>query len=548
MIGKVAASGSGFRGVVNYLLLGKKDVPNPDRVAWTMAHNLLIDDPDRAPALMRATANQSLRCKKPVYHLAIAWHADENPDDDMMREVGAQTLKDLALDEHQALLIAHKDTAHKHLHIVINRVHPETGKAWSNSNDYKRIEISLRKQAEARGLPYVPGRFNDPSRFAGKGRGARNGEYQAAVRHGKPAPKAMWSKDDIKGLRAVLSPTFAEATSWDDLAGRVAALGFRISPKGQGLIIEGAAGFMKLSDLGKQVRVKSLEEAFGESYVAFAGRAALLPDEALKSGAGIVPDAQKNLQTPGQLPRSQKRRNALQSPGAEDNGDGDAFNDTVRDAARRAWSDQRLAPPPKIKPSSSGNDDEVPGGVPHPDADPKQTAYQRVRAARADLTKARRDALDGTADAAKLIDAQLELDAARRDLEALLTEAADKQTAAVRPDRPVQAPAPRDVQPRPKRAAPAQPSPYLPGPAAEARGEAFGALRAARQAQDMAQALFNAGVITEEELNAARDDVKRAAETLRPHLSFEEQLQNDIADALRGKSRKPAPKKGGPSR
>jgi hypothetical protein len=548
MIGKVAASGSGFRGVVNYLLLGKKDVPNPDRVAWTMAHNLLIDDPDRAPALMRATANQSLRCKKPVYHLAIAWHADENPDDDMMREVGAQTLKDLALDEHQALLIAHKDTAHKHLHIIINRVHPETGKAWSNSNDYKRIEISLRKQAEARGLPYVPGRFNDPERFAGKGRGARNGEYQAAVRNGKPAPKAMWSRDDIKGLRAVLSPTFAEATSWDDLSRRVAALGFRLSPKGQGLIIEGADGFMKLSDLGKQVRVKSLEDSYGEPYAAFAGRAELLPDEALKSGTGIVQDAQKNLQTPSQLPRSQKGRNALQSPGADDNGDGDAFNDTVRDAARRAWTDRRLAQPPKVKPASGGNDDEVPGGLPHPDAGPKQTAYRRVRAARADLAKARRDALDGKADAQKLIDAQLELDTARRDLEDLLAEAIDKQAPAVRPERPVPAPEPRDEQRRPKVGAPARTSPGLSGTAAAARGEAFGALRAARQAQDMAQALFNAGVITEEELKAASDDVKRAAETLRPHLSFEEQLQNDIADALRGKPRKHTPKKGGPSR
>lgn len=548
MIGKVAASGSGFRGVVNYLLLGKKDVPNPDRVAWTMGHNLLIDDPDRAPALMRATANQSLRCKKPVYHLAIAWHANENPTDDLMREVGAQTLKDLELDEHQALLIAHKDTAHKHLHIVINRVHPETGKAWSNSNDYKRIEISLRKQAEARGLSYVPGRFNDPERFAGKGRGAKNGEYQAAVRHGKAVPKEMWSRDDIKGLRSVLAPTFGDATSWDDLCARVATLGFRISPKGQGLIIEGADGFMKLSDLGKEVRVKSLEEAFGESYAAFAARSGVMPDEGLKAGAGIVQVAQQNLQNPGQLPRSQKGKDALQSPGADDNGDGDGFNDTVRDASRRAWSHRRLEQRPKVKPSSGGNDDEVPGSLPHPDAHPKQAAYQRVRAARADLAKARRDALEGNPDTRKLIDAQLELDAARRDLEALLAETLDKQAPALRPERPATAPAPREDRHQSKAGTSRPPSQdYSSKPASE-RGEAFGALRAARQAQDMAQALFNAGVISEEELKAASDDVKRAAEMLRPHLTLEEQLQNDIADALRAKPRRHVPKKGGPSR
>jgi len=152
MIGKVAGSGDGFRGVVNYLMLGKKDGPDPDRVAWVQFHNLLTENADLVPRIMRATANQSARCKKPVYHLAIAWHEDENPTDDMMREVGTQTLKDLALEEHQALFIAHKDTAHKHLHIVINRVHPETAKAWSNSNDYKRIDMAKEARFSANHL------------------------------------------------------------------------------------------------------------------------------------------------------------------------------------------------------------------------------------------------------------------------------------------------------------------------------------------------------------------------------------------------------------
>lgn len=496
---------------------------------------------------MRATANQSARCKKPVYHLAIAWHEDENPTDDMMREVGAQTLKDLELEEHQALFIAHKDTAHKHLHIVINRVHPETAKAWNNSNDYKRIEISLRKQAEARGLPYVPGRFNDPSRFAGKGRGARDGEYQAAVRHGKPAPKSMWSRDDIKALRGVLVPTFAGASSWDELGAAVSALGFRLSPKGQGLIIEGADGYMKLSDLGKEVRVKALEDSFGESYAAYTSRTAAIPDEALQEGANILSGRDGNSLRPG---GSQRRKLPGHAPhsASEGSDDDDGFVDTVRDQARQEWSRRRAASS-KPKPVDGGDDDALPGELPHPDADPRQLAYIRVREARAVLAKVRQDSLRGDTTPEKVIDAQLQLEEARRDLEALLVEASQARAALPVPFQPAPPPAPAPVEPSSRHPPPpVMPKmPFAADPVA-ARGDAFNGLRAARQAQDLAEALFNAGVIGEDELEAATEAARRAAEQLRPHLSAEEQLKNDIAQALRKRGKSRAPDKGGPSR
>lgn len=536
MIGKVAGSGGGFRGVVNYLMLGKKDEPDPDRVAWVQVHNMLTENADLVPRIMRATANQSARCKKPVYHLAIAWHENENPTDDMMREVGAQTLKDLELEEHQALFIAHKDTAHKHLHIVINRVHPETTKAWSNSNDYKRIELSLRKQAEARGLPYVPGRFNDPEKFGGKGRGARNGEYQAAVRHGKPPPKGMWSKEDVAALRGLLGPVFTEARSWDDLETKVGALGFRVSPKGQGLIIEGADGYMKLSNLGKQVRLASLEDSFGERYAAYSPRRVALPDAALQPGGDIL------------------TRTAPSAPPSRTPGKADGPLDVVMDGhalradAREAWRQRRLVLPRREKPVTSANDDDVPvGGVPHPEAaDPKRLAYTRVREARAHLGKLQRDSLAGRGDPAALIEAQQQLDECRRELEELLNE---EPPHAIKQDEPPPAANARsEAKPRPPAQTPTVPLPSPRAKPADLRADAFGALRAARQMLDMTEALFIAGIVDRKELDAATADLRRAAETLRPHLTPEEQLKNDIAEALRGHGKPRTPNKGGPSR
>lgn len=265
MIGKVPRSGSGFRGLVNYLVHGPREAPDAARVAWSATRNMLVDDLELAPRLMRAVAKQSVRCRRPVYHMVISWHQDENPSHALMKTVAEATLADLALDEHQAILIAHRDTAHRHLHIVANRVHPATGKTWHASMDYARIERSLRRQAEAMNMPYVPGRFNDPDRFKTASRNARDPEVQASMRTGS-SPQPRWSKAEVAARRPGIAALFEMASTWTSLRQVLAAEGLVLAAKGQGIVIVGADGTMKLSDLGKNIRLAALEERFGETF------------------------------------------------------------------------------------------------------------------------------------------------------------------------------------------------------------------------------------------------------------------------------------------
>lgn len=272
MIGKIHSGGNGFRGAVNYLLQGKKENPNAERVAWAMTRNMLVDDPDLAPRIMRATAMQSARCQKPAYHFCVSWHHDENPTDELMRIVGDSTIADLGLHEHQAVLIAHNDTAHKHLHILINRVHPLTGKAWHTGKDYERLEKSMARQAKLMGLEVVPGRFNDPERAAPSPRRARDGDFQKARREQGPRPLDRWSIEEIKSRRRQLAGVFQNSRSWDQLALNLAREGLRLDKKGQGIIIADSVGHMKLSDLGKEIRLKRLEDNYRETFMAFTAR------------------------------------------------------------------------------------------------------------------------------------------------------------------------------------------------------------------------------------------------------------------------------------
>ena len=66
--------------------------------------------------------------KDPVLHMTLSWHADDKPTPEHMKETARAALKALGLEEHQVLMAGHDDKNHMHAHLVINTVHPETGR------------------------------------------------------------------------------------------------------------------------------------------------------------------------------------------------------------------------------------------------------------------------------------------------------------------------------------------------------------------------------------------------------------------------------------
>jgi hypothetical protein len=64
---------------------------------------------------------------KPVLHYSLSWAASENPSPEHMKETALSSLKAMGLESHQAVIAAHGDKDHLHVHIVVNTIHPETG-------------------------------------------------------------------------------------------------------------------------------------------------------------------------------------------------------------------------------------------------------------------------------------------------------------------------------------------------------------------------------------------------------------------------------------
>ena len=252
-----AQAGSGFSSLLAYLMRGKKG-DERERVEWTSTRGLPFDNPSIVPAMMQALADQAPRVQKPVYHLSISLDPKERLDRAGFEKVVDCTLCDLGLEEHQAILVAHNDREHQHVHVMVNRVHPETFRAWSNRFDYARIEKSLRQQEREMGLREVPGRhfaLDGKERFRGGARSIPTGARRAAERTGQPS--------FVELARQVVRPELRRARSWDQLHSRLDDLGLKLAKRGRGLVVLNGEQAVKVSLVDRQASLAKLELRFG---------------------------------------------------------------------------------------------------------------------------------------------------------------------------------------------------------------------------------------------------------------------------------------------
>jgi hypothetical protein len=236
-----AVRGTGFKALVAYAVYGHRwEVTPPEhRVAWIEARNLPTADAQAAAAIMHVTARDSERIEKPVYHLIISFDADDPVTRDVMRHVADRTLRDLGLQDYQALVVAHADRAHPHLHIVVNRVHPERCTAWPGRNDYRELEKSMRAQEAELGFRVVPGKH------APVPEQARRRVERA------PAPARLVRGDAafLARVKEQAGPHLTGARSWAELERALAAHGLSVRMKGRGMVVTDGVREVKASDV-----------------------------------------------------------------------------------------------------------------------------------------------------------------------------------------------------------------------------------------------------------------------------------------------------------
>ena len=161
MIPRLHSSGRGVAGLAAYTLHDKPVVVDgeteypvtSDRVAWTESVGLpgvksalmvrVMQGTVADAPVLKERAGVSARGRKlaaPYGHMSLNWGPTEQPTREEMVGAAREALSKIGITKkHYALIVAHNDTEHPHVHVVFCRVDPETGKAAKLSHSGTRL-------------------------------------------------------------------------------------------------------------------------------------------------------------------------------------------------------------------------------------------------------------------------------------------------------------------------------------------------------------------------------------------------------------------------
>jgi hypothetical protein len=176
MIVKIHSGGKSFSGLAKYLTHDPERAKTDERVAWTHTLNLAHDHVPSAVDSMLWTARDAELLKQEAgiraggrstenvaKHLSLNWAPNEEPTREHMIEATEKLLRHLKWDEHQAVLVAHSDTEHPHVHVMLNTIHPETGLKLDDSFERRRASAWALEYEREQGRIYCEQRLKDPA-------------------------------------------------------------------------------------------------------------------------------------------------------------------------------------------------------------------------------------------------------------------------------------------------------------------------------------------------------------------------------------------------
>jgi hypothetical protein len=117
---------------------------------------------------MQGVASLNYRCKDAVCHYELAWPPGERPTRPQWADSALQTLKALGYEDHQYMIVAHDDKKHFHIHIMVNKVHPETLRAPTPYRNWLALDAAARFLEAKYGWAHTPGmtRWDEESKQA----------------------------------------------------------------------------------------------------------------------------------------------------------------------------------------------------------------------------------------------------------------------------------------------------------------------------------------------------------------------------------------------
>lgn len=191
-----ANTGNGFSKAVSYSLQEQKQLQTHERAEVLYMNNVNGTSRDIGRQ-MRDIADDRERVQKPVLHIQINFHPDEKLTKEQATKAVDGVLKEIGIskENHQYIVVQHKDKPHDHYHIVANRVSMD-GSLLSNDRIIERLQVACDKVEQEQGLRPTEGRtvFYDPNQE----KGFRYATSEEKAKHREVVKKTIADKNPKK--------------------------------------------------------------------------------------------------------------------------------------------------------------------------------------------------------------------------------------------------------------------------------------------------------------------------------------------------------------
>jgi hypothetical protein len=262
---RTKSKASSIRHLADYIRQPTQVKPT-EKILYSGGHGFVCADHESQKAEMIALASEAVRSKNPVNHYVLSWREGEQPNFEQVEEAVSIFMEELGLEGHQVIFGLHKDTDNLHLHLAVNRVHPETHKVIEINRGFDieavhkaiaRIEHAQGWQSEKNARYRVTengdlGREHfDPSKPRQPGQRQRDMENQTGEK----------SAERIAIEEA--GPIIKRAKTWQQLHCELAEKGIRYEKTGSGATIFVGDIGVKASRADRSASLSKLERRLG---------------------------------------------------------------------------------------------------------------------------------------------------------------------------------------------------------------------------------------------------------------------------------------------
>jgi hypothetical protein len=222
---------------------------NAGKVLWTRLSNCEAVIPILAIAEIEATQAQNTRSKSDkTYHLVISFPQGERPTREQLEDIEDTLCHVMGFEGHQRISALHQDTDNLHLHVAINKIHPQTLTILNPWLDNAKRDKACRLLEIKHGLLIDNG----------MGQGQGNG-------HAQDMEAFTGEESLLSWVKAQLKEPLKQVQSWDEVHALLSQHDLTIKPRGAGLVIATAEGkiHIKASSIDRSLSLKALTDRLG---------------------------------------------------------------------------------------------------------------------------------------------------------------------------------------------------------------------------------------------------------------------------------------------